>query len=243
MSSNHAIAKRLPDLPRWVEARDLLLHGPCEVLGLEEKPGLSLVVRDPTTELIVVIGRPAAPAIQEAVGRNVRGGELVALEEQATWLAGLLPGWTRTRAILHLLRDPARLPVASAGQVGWLDPGTLDRLPLPEELRRELEIGAEDSPIAATFVDRQPVSFCYAGAVTESLWDVSIDTLAEHRRRGYAGLCAAYMIRHMEARGRRPVWGAVEENPASWRLARKLGFEPVDELALFAPGEHAAPPG
>ena len=47
-------------------------------------------------------------------------------------------------------------------------------------------IGAEYSLIAVTFVENQPVSFCYAGAVTESLWDVSIDTLPEHRRHGYA---------------------------------------------------------
>jgi RimJ/RimL family protein N-acetyltransferase len=45
------------------------------------------------------------------------------------------------------------------------------------------------------------------------------------------------MVRHMEGQGKRPVWGASEDNPASWRLARKLGFAPVDELALFeAPG-------
>jgi hypothetical protein len=39
----------------------------------------------------------------------------------------------------------------------------------------------------------------------------------------------------MSALGQQPVWGAVEENPASWRLARKLGFAPVDEIALFDP--------
>jgi RimJ/RimL family protein N-acetyltransferase len=33
--------------------------------------------------------------------------------------------------------------------------------------------------------------------------------------------------------GKRPVWGSLEENPASWRLARKLGFVVVDEIVLF----------
>jgi hypothetical protein len=37
----------------------------------------------------------------------------------------------------------------------------------------------------------------------------------------------------MHTQGKQPVWQAVEENPASWRLAQKLGFVPVDELALF----------
>ncbi len=233
MRSSHSIAQRLPDLPRWVEARDLLLWGRCEIFGLQEEPDFSLVLRDPATELIVVIGTPALTAVQAAVQQNVRDGSVVAPQEQATWLTQVLPEWTRTRAILHLLRDPQRLPIASAGQVRFLDPDTLDRLPIPAELLRELEVGAEDSLIAATFVEEQPVSFCYAGAVTESLWDVSIDTVPGHRRRGYAALCAAHMIRHMQARGKQPVWGAAENNPASWHLARKIGFEPVDELALF----------
>jgi hypothetical protein len=48
------------------------------------------------------------------------------------------------------------------------------------------------------------------------------------------------MIRHMSARGKGPVWQAVEENPASWRLAQKRGFVPVDELAVFARGDQRA---
>ncbi|HEX8684465.1 MAG TPA: GNAT family N-acetyltransferase, partial [Ardenticatenaceae bacterium] len=141
--------------------------------------------------------------------------------------------WSQTRIIVYHLPDLSRLPEVPAGVVDFLDPETLPRLQLPADLREELESGAEHSVIAATFVEQQPVSFCYAGAVTETLWDVSIDTLPEHQRRGYAALCAAHMIRHMQAQGKQPVWQAVEENPASWRLAQKLGFVAVDELALF----------
>jgi predicted GNAT family acetyltransferase len=80
-----------------------------------------------------------------------------------------------------------------------------------------------------------PVSFCYVAAETESLWDVSIDTLAGHRRRGYAALCAAYLIEHMCEKGKRPVWGAVESNAPSLGLAAKLGFVPVDRVFVFEP--------
>jgi RimJ/RimL family protein N-acetyltransferase len=232
--STHAIARRLPDIPRLVEARSLLLSEDCEIFGLEETPELSLAVRDPSTGSVVVIGRPSRTAVQHAVRGILHDGSLVATPELAPWLAEALPGWTGTRAILHLLREPARLPHVT-GNVAFLDPDTIDQLPISKQLRRELHIGAEDSPIAAAFVNGQPVSFCYAGSVTESLWDVSIDTLPEHRRRGHAALCAAHMIRHMEAQGKQPVWAAVEENPASWRLAQKIGFAPVDEIALFEP--------
>jgi RimJ/RimL family protein N-acetyltransferase len=247
LRSTLSLAQQLPDIPRWVEARSLLLSGDGEIFGLEETAELSFAVRDPSTGSVVVVGRPTAIAVQAAVREIMHDGSLVAALDHAPWLADALPRWTCRRAILHLLREPARLPAATT-DVRFVDPDTIGRLAISEQLRRELRIGAENSRIAATFVGKRPVSFCYAGSVTESLWDVSIDTLPEHRRRGYAALCAAYMIRHMEALGKQPVWAAVEENPASWRLAQKIGFAPVDEIALFEPpddilGSSRAPPG
>jgi RimJ/RimL family protein N-acetyltransferase len=235
-----SLAERLPDVPRWVEARDLLLFGGCEVFGLQETPELSFVVRDPATELVAVIGTPTPEAIQAAVQQNVHGGTVIAPLDQKALLTRALPEWNATRAILHLLGDAPQLPEIPRGAVRFLDAAALDRLRAPEDLLQELKIGAEHSPIAAVFVEEQPVSFCYSSAVTESLWDVAIDTLPEYRRCGYAALCVTFMIRHMQAQGKQPVWAAVEENPASWRLAEKLGFVPVDELVLLQPRESAA---
>jgi predicted GNAT family acetyltransferase len=118
-------------------------------------------------------------------------------------------------------------------EVGFLDPDTLKQLSIDSELLEELQSAAEYTLIAATFVEQRPISFCYAASETESLWDISIDTLPDYRRQGYAGLCVAHMIAHMAGHGKQPIWAAVEENPASWQLAQKLGFVPMDELALF----------
>jgi GNAT superfamily N-acetyltransferase len=82
-------------------------------------------------------------------------------------------------------------------------------------------------------VEQLPVSFCYGGSQTESLWDISIDTLAEYRNRGYAALCVAFLIEDFRRRGLEPVWGAVESNIPSMKLAAKLGFTPVDRLVVF----------
>ena len=234
MNLHRSLAQALPDIPRWVEARDLLLHEQGEIFGVQEAPELSFVIRDPVSDLTIVVGTPSADAVREAVQQSTQDAELIAPWEQASRLAAILPEWSCSRAGLYLLPDFSRLPAAPGGTVGFLDPDALQRLVLPDELGRELYIGATHSLITATFVGNQPVSFCYAGAVTETLWDISIDTVEEHRRHGYAALCAAYMIRHMHALGKQPVWGAVEENPASWRLAQKLGFVQVDELVLFA---------
>ena len=103
-----------------------------------------------------------------------------------------------------------------------------------EALRDELTIESRaGTPIAAACVDEHPVAFCYAGAVTETLWDVSIDTLELYRRRGFAAQCAAYLIRRLAEDGKRPVWGAAESNAPSARLAAKLGFTPVDSLVVL----------
>jgi RimJ/RimL family protein N-acetyltransferase len=238
MPSNRSIAERLPDLPRWVEARALLLWEPCEIFGFKEEPELSLVMREPDGQAVFVIGTPAVSAVQAAIQKNGRG-EVIAPHEQANWLAEALPTWTQKRILVHTLRDPDLLPQDSGGLVNFLDPARLNQLPIDDELKREIEDRAEESLIAATFVDQQPVAFCYAGTITESLWDIAIDTLPEHRRKGYAALCVAHMIRYMLAQGKQPVWQSEEDNPASWRLAQKLGFVPVDELALFVPPEEA----
>jgi RimJ/RimL family protein N-acetyltransferase len=235
MDGTAALARYLPDLPRWIEIRDLLLAGDAEVFGVCEEPELTLIVRDPETECIFVVGMPAEAALRAAVACGARGGVITADEPASAWIARLLPDWTRARILLHLLPDLQRLPPES-GAVRALDPATLSQHDLPAELMEELASAALSTLIAATFVDERPVAFCYAGSVSESLWDVAIDTLAAHRRRGYAAQCAAHVIRHMARQGRQAVWAAVESNPASWRLAQKLGFVVVDELAIFERG-------
>jgi GNAT superfamily N-acetyltransferase len=103
-------------------------------------------------------------------------------------------------------------------------------------LRAEIQTALGFTHVAAAFVGGIPVAFCYAGYETDRLWDVSIDTLEAYRGRGLARDCCAYLIGHMARHGRDPVWGALEGNAASRGLAASLGFEPVDELALFERG-------
>jgi hypothetical protein len=43
------------------------------------------------------------------------------------------------------------------------------------------------------------------------------------------------MARLQAAQGRRPVWGALDSNLPSLRLAARLGFRPVDRLVVFNP--------
>ena len=129
---------------------------------------------------------------------------MVVPPEQAARIAALLPDWTFSRAPLYLLPNFDRLPNPTAGTVDFVDMCALGGS-IPSDLIEELRSAAAHTRIAATFVDGRPVSFCYAGAVTETLWDISIDTVPEYRRNGYAALCVAFMIRYMHAQGKQPV--------------------------------------
>jgi GNAT superfamily N-acetyltransferase len=213
--------KMVPDIPRYVEARSALLGGRAEVFGGVR----GLAVLDRTAPLVAVIGDPPAAAVQEAVRLLGESGAVIGdLEHELD-----LPGRRKEAATLYQLEGPPRVSAFGTRLVTFAD---LARWDLPENLRQDFERVHGHAPIAATFVDGVPVSFCYA-VETETLWDVSIDTLAEHRGRGYAGACVAWMIAHQAALGRRPVWGAMESNAASRRVAEKLGFVPADRIAVW----------
>lgn len=236
------LAESLPDVPRWLYARSMLLSGRCEVLGLEETPaGPSFAAREleeREDRWFCVVGRPSEEAIAEAARRNRNGGEALATPEGAARVAKALPGWTATRVIVHLLGDVSRLPPIVGQEVkpfGAPDLGAASDY-LPDELRSYLQSAVgRRAPVAASLAEGRPVSFCCAEDETEGLWDIAIETLAGHRRRGHAARCVSWMVAEMRRLGKEAVWAAEETNPASLGLAAKLGFVPADELVLFQP--------
>jgi hypothetical protein len=230
------VVNLLPDVPRWIEVRGALLSGRGAPVGPVTVDPPSFVVLRPDTGIAVIVGKPPAEDIRIAAAQAT---EILAMPEDVAWVRSGLPLWTGERATLHEL--PA----------GWSPPGdpgpgvrliTRDELSglghVPLELLDELWIAdAAQSPIGAAFADAGAVSFCLAGSLTEGLWDVSVDTLESHRRRGFATRVALFMIDFYARLGKRPVWGSAASNPASAALAAKLGFVPVDELWVFTPDD------
>ncbi|MGH9836596.1 MAG: GNAT family N-acetyltransferase, partial [Blastocatellia bacterium] len=212
--------------------------GLCEVDGLEDAEGLSFVARHAETDLVFVYGRPALDVIRQVVARQSSSEAVLCLPEDRGYVAEALPEWRSELATIYRLADGERAPEVPVGAVRLLAPaevGAMDHAPV--ELKEELIAATKYSPVAAACVEQLPVSFCYAGSRTESLWDVSIDTLAGHRNRGYAALCVAFLIEHFRHQGLAPVWGALESNIPSMKLAAKLGFTPVDQLVVFETSE------
>lgn len=212
----------------------MLRSGRCEVLGVEETPELSFVARSSELEMVSVVGLPDQNAIQKAVVLNGGSGLVLAGVDAREHISEALPNWRGELATLHLLGDSSRLPKVTAGSVRFLTQDELSRSShIPAALREELIAASRRSSIVAAIADGIPVSFCYAGAVTEGLWDISIDTLIEHRNRGYASVCVAFLSDHMLKSGKRPVWGAEHGNIPSIKLAERLGFVPVDQILVF----------
>lgn len=224
--------ERLPDVPRHVEARGLLLAGRGRIVG--ESPD-GFFVADPDLGFVWASGRPDRTAVEALLDLEYGLHEVGVPLEHEEHFPGLLPGWVPHPATLHTHPDPGSVaaPAHATRLLGadhW--PG-IDLL--PEELAAELRAVRTRTEIAAALAGELSVAFCYANACTETLWDVSVDTLEGHRRRGYAGACFAHLTHRMLEMGKRPVWGALDSNEASLGLARKLGFVPADRLVLFTP--------
>jgi len=214
----------LPDEPRWVEAHGIA----ADPEGWRVELGPGFAVGHDRMRLIVVAGEADAVPVVELARRKAEHTLLVTSDELAAALRGGA-GRPVERALLHTLPDPDALPDLDGAVplTGDPPPG-----PLADELAFARSRGAT---IWTVRVDDAPVSFAYAPWRSARWFDVSVDTLPEARQLGLATIVAAAMIHDERAHGREPVWGADEHNRASLGLARKLGFQSVDEIWVSPP--------
>lgn len=212
----------LPDEPRWVEAHGIA-SDPAS--WRRELAGGGAVVGSDRARLAVVYGGASPTAVVSLALELPAHAMLVVTEELAAALRTRRPV---DRAILHTLPDPDELPDYEGATLL----ASLDDVPPPlaDELR-----GAER--VWAAYVDGAPVSFAYAPWRSARWFDISVDTLPSARQLGLATIVAAAMIRDERAHGREPVWGADEDNFASLRLAKRLGFVAVDALWVASPAQ------
>ena len=227
----------LPDLPRWVEARGMLLSGrggPVE----SATPGVPTLLSAPSVLLAVVVRWDDPDALARAIARVPREFSIVGPAEAEATVAAIVPKRSREPAILFHLppAEALRLPVDPRARL--LRPDEYRHLDnLPPILRGELRDACRYSPIACAFAEEEPVSFCYSGWETETHWDVSIDTLEAHRRQGLGTAACGCLLRHFGELGKTAVWGSVASNEESAALAGKLGFTPVDRLMVIYPDD------
>jgi hypothetical protein len=202
----------------------MVIRGSARLLG----DPIGGVVLDEKGLLAGVVGRPERDVFGEAMAGLGAEADLLVMPESLDYIAGLLSTAVPKRAILHRLGQPF-IPVETTDvEVLAVDEALLSTL--PPELVKE----AERALIASVRrVGGVAVSMCATSSMTETLWDVGIDTLEPYRRQGHARTCYLALASHLARLGLQPVWGAYDDNLASLDMAASLGFEPVDELWVF----------
>ena len=233
------LAAALPDLPRWVAPRGLLLERRCDVLlGPEGRRGAGYLVLERDGPEAFAVHRPVASLVAQLGGSGAKPESILAPVESAESWRALLPGWREQPAVVHVHPAPAGLPKPTheTRLLTLADVEALDKPPaeLPPALAEELRTALARGPVAAAFDGERPVSFCHAAYRTESWFDLSLDTLESHRRAGYATSAAAHLIHSLLAQGKKPVWGALDADTASMAMAKKYGFRAVDRMVMFS---------
>jgi len=236
-SIHQSVLQCLPDTPRWIEARSMLLNGRGLVLDFQADPEASGapykgVLFQEDIGLGVLIGKPDADLLFQI---SELADEIICPIENAEHCTSAFEGWSKEGATIYLRNKDIPMPELETSYQRTIKVGELAEISdLPqllfEELEEEQNSGTE---IYCATTENKPIAFCYAGSISEKYWDISIDTLPAYRRQGHATRSVVYAINQMEKQNREPVWAAVDSNRASLAMADKLGFMPVDRLMVF----------
>lgn len=225
----------VPDEPERVDVRGLLARPSSQAVA--HPSGCWGCVRDEAAAIVGVYGAVPADVLREAVLApqvSATPLDLFALLPEAEGVrAALGAAHERGGSLFVLPREVRPRAGHATSLLGAQDGPRLEHV--PEPLRAELVEAARCGPLAVGLDGGRPVSFCYAHHATSRWWDVSVDTLESHRRRGFAASAAAALIDAQRGRGLEPVWGALDENGASGGLALRLGFVERARFVVFSP--------
>lgn len=216
----------------------LLKHGTCTAYAVGEPESLDAVV----------IQSESLPEEPSGLGHNAQGlWDLLKYLDNwtavnvsptvSTQLGALIQAETGKRVsyygdIYHTLTKP--VPVCDDPAVREL---TADDIGLLEDFEMDgtdfggLSVLLNEGTVAAAVVDGKIVGSAHTAAQTDRYADIGVGTNKRWRRRGFATAAASIVARRIQESGRIPVWSCGEDNLASLRVARKLGFKEVSRLA------------
>ena len=249
------LASLLSDEPRWIDLKGLLISRRCDIWS-ESEPEEGFVARSWDYPIAALHAMPGASLIRQAVEEGRTASQSLFLTDEWQLLAppsrratveAALPGWRRRGVRLFRWEGELERPDLDVdARIDLLPDGhgavglSFDHVPATSRHEYNLDWVAR-RPMAIAIVEGLPVTFCYAAFTTETLWDVSIETIKSYRRRGLAAATFLSLARHMGDHGLIPAWSAMEDNPGSLGLAAKLGFVPDTQIDAWYEGISRSP--
>ncbi|MBK8900075.1 MAG: GNAT family N-acetyltransferase [Anaerolineaceae bacterium] len=229
----HLLAQHLPDNPQTVISRAHLLWGTARAYatGLTNAGFETAVIEDPGCPGEPMIFGQNAQKIADLMPRIPNWFCVNVAPELADELEPLLAAQMgcalrRQGDVYHTLTQPPPATLLSHAGVRLL---TEDDLPLllaaPPELRgHNPEQLLQKTAAAGAIIHNKLVAIAQNYALTERYGDIGVFTLPEWRGQGLAAAAAALVANWLQGNGRTPVWSCGEQNQASLRVAKKVGF-------------------
>lgn len=90
-----------------------------------------------------------------------------------------------------------------------------------------METMLSEGIVAGAIEADQLVSIAHTSGVTDLHGEIGVGTLEPWRKRGLCSAAASIVSNRLQEEGRIPVWSTGEDNFASLRVAKKLGFREV----------------
>lgn len=219
----------LPDLPRWVEARGMLMSRRGLVVDTGDGCRLICGRKD---RLVVPVTIELSPMVEGVATREVANPTILLQDVMLPAGRYHLPDWHAEATTVYTLEPNRargwRVPPWPTSPISAQQIEAAGHVPPP--LGDQLRDAISRTPVWAASIEGQPMAFAYAAHSTETWFDVAVHTLEGARNQGLGRAAVMGLIVDRMLRGLRPVWAAAKSNDASHALARRLGFDAVDLL-------------
>lgn len=245
-----ALARALGESPETVIAVHHLRRGSCRAWAAGEPAHFraAVLLRDNMPAEATAYGSDAA-AVWELL-QVVKGWDYVNVGGDVAADVGWAIAAATGRPVRHygdvyhvLLDPPAR---AHSDAVHRLTLGDLDLFKAAAGDFSISEFGGpaaagspkavlEEGCAAGAIVEGRLVGLVQTSAMSEGFADIGAFTAEGCRGKGYSTAAAAIVCRWVRRSGRIPVWSCGEDNLASLRVARKLGFCEVSRRVYLVP--------
>lgn len=110
---------------------------------------------------------------------------------------------------------------------------TINGMVVPKNFWRNAEEFAKYSVGVSVLNENEPVSTSFAAFVHSNMLELGIETSYKHRGKNLAYACCSALIEYCLQHRFEPVWACRKDNVGSYKLALKLGFDPVLSIPYY----------